>query len=141
MLSPSRAITLEEGSKVIAESRHLLTRGRILREDWAVIVVGVRDSRRRSRIAGGSDTIDAMEHEFARARIRQKLSDGRLPRDSTRRVSGAPTTGQMCDGCDVVIEKGRRYAVEGVSIDDNRPLHFHVACLRIWLEERKAPGQ
>ena len=68
--------------------------------------------------------------------IRQKLADGRLPRNSLPRLWGWPADGEACDGCDEVIPKGH-FVMEVMSTDVDVPrvLKFHVGCLQVWVRE------
>ena len=76
-----------------------------------------------------------------RALIRQKLADGRLPQDSIPRISGGPSHGEICDGCDEAIAKNQ-FVMEGVSTDlTKRAVQFHVGCFHLWDSERTAPGR
>src|SRR5712691_10505023 len=42
-------------------------------------------------------------------RIREKLQDGRLPRDSSLRARGSPGDGAICDACGAIITQRTRY--------------------------------
>ena len=82
-----------------------------------------------------------MEPLILRILIRQKLADGRLPQDSTSRVSGRPSNGEICDACDEQIEPGQ-FVMQDGSMDATRvALQFHVGCLYAWDTERTAWGR
>jgi hypothetical protein len=102
-----------------------------------------------------------MERESLRRIIFTKLEQGVLPYDSIPRVWGGQGNGEICDACDLSIEK-TEFVMEGISIgDDNdghrpltprvhngddatmpsdrrRPLQLHVQCFQIWDMERRA---
>ena len=79
-----------------------------------------------------------MESLSVRCLIREKLADGRLPHDSVARLSGGPSNGETCDGCDERIAPGQ-FVMEGVSTAPvRRTLTFHMGCLHYWVLERLA---
>ena len=80
-----------------------------------------------------------MEAHTIRTLIRQKLADGRLPHGGIPRVWGGPGAGETCDGCGEVVTKTQSI-MEGVSLEiEKRAVQFHVACFKIWDEERTVP--
>jgi hypothetical protein len=70
--------------------------------------------------------------------IRRKLADGRLPTNRITRAWGVLGNGETCDACDGTITKGQ-FVLNGLGVEDSRqPLQLHVACFRLWEEERSA---
>src|SRR2546422_6626259 len=47
--------------------------------------------------------MDAEALRFLALRIREKLQDGRLPRDSSPIARGSPGDGAICDACGAII--------------------------------------
>ena len=84
-----------------------------------------------------------MDPVSLRGRIRQKLADGHLRRDtiSRTRTLSRPSNGETCDGCDEVIGP-LQFVMEAASesVNHTEPvLRFHVACLNLWIVERTLP--
>ena len=77
-----------------------------------------------------------VEPLILRVLIRQKLADGRLPHESTSRVTGRPSNGEICDACDEKIEPGQFVMQDGSTGANERALQFHVGCLYAWDTER-----
>jgi hypothetical protein len=68
--------------------------------------------------------------------IREKLTDGRLPRESIPRIWGSPGHGETCDACDGGIAKGE-LVIEGMPLAAGRsPIRLHVECFYLWDRER-----
>lgn len=69
--------------------------------------------------------------------IRQKLQDGRLPRNSAARVWGGPGNGQTCHACGDNITKDQM-GIEGFpsAVAGERPLRLHAYCFQIWQAEK-----
>ena len=81
-----------------------------------------------------------MEPVSLRVLIRQKLADGRLPRNDTPTVSGAPSAGETCDACDRVIA-ANQFVMHAASTDlTTRAIHLDVECFYFWDAARDAPG-
>lgn len=79
-----------------------------------------------------------MDQEALRRFIRRKLQDGRLPRDSIRRVWSNPSAGETCDACDTVLAPDQ-LLMEGITLDvGRRPFRMHVRCFQVWEHERRA---
>ena len=79
-----------------------------------------------------------MQQHNLQLMIRQKLADGRLPRNSIPRVWGGPGNGEMCDACEAVITKDE-WVMEGISLAGGRKaLQLHVECFHLWEKERHA---
>src|SRR5688572_23321752 len=72
---------------------------------------------RRDRTA--SSEAPKMETQALRLLIRQKVSDGRLPRGGVAKVWGARGDGQHCHGCDEVVTK-TDFIMEGPILNDGR---------------------
>lgn len=71
-----------------------------------------------------------METQARRLLIRQKLSDGRLPMNSTSRVSGRPGEGEICHACEGVI-------AEAEIVMEVTGLQLDVDCFYLWYAERR----
>ena len=78
-----------------------------------------------------------MDKADRRVRIRRKLAEGRLPRNTIKRVGRAPANEEMCDGCGEIVPKGTMI-MEGVNPNGQR-IHFHLECFYIWDQERRFP--
>jgi hypothetical protein len=87
-----------------------------------------------------------MDHDSLRLLIRSKLEHGLLPYNSIPRIWGAPSDGETCDGCDLMIDP-KDLVIEGISLSDvnkalsaydrRRPLQLHVECFYLWDGERR----
>jgi hypothetical protein len=54
---------------------------------------------------------------------------------------GGAGNGETCDTCEEIITK-TQFVMEGVSsTTGGKGIQFHVACLRLWDAERRAPGR
>ena len=81
-----------------------------------------------------------MDTPALRLLIRQKLSDGRLPRNGIPKVWGGAGSGQQCDACDEPVAK-TDFVMEGPVLDGGRrarDVRFHVLCFYAWDDERVA---
>lgn len=79
-----------------------------------------------------------METKALRLFIRQKLADGRLPRNGVPKVWGGQSNGQQCHACDEFIKKSD-FVMEGpvlVGGRSARDVQFHVLCFHMWDDER-----
>ena len=79
-----------------------------------------------------------MDTPALRLLIRQKLSDGRLPRNGIPKVWGGVGSGQQCDACDERVAK-TDFVMEGPVLNGGRrgrDVQFHVLCFYIWDDER-----
>jgi hypothetical protein len=57
------------------------------------------------------------------------------------RFWGGPSTEEICDACDLRIEK-TQLVLEGIAStrSDKKPIQFHVVCFQLWdHEKREAP--
>lgn len=82
-----------------------------------------------------------MDSQAIRVLIRRKLGDGRLPQNSIPRVWGGAGAGETCDGCEELINNSQ-FVFEGVSTSEGRrAIQMHVACFKMWDEERVVPGR
>jgi hypothetical protein len=82
-----------------------------------------------------------VEGPAIRLLIREKLKDGQLPYDSMPRFWGGPSTEEICDACDLRIEK-TQLVLEGIAStrSHKKPIQFHVVCFQLWdHEKREAP--
>jgi hypothetical protein len=77
-----------------------------------------------------------LETEAIRLLIRQKLQDGRLPRDGIARFWGGPSEAEECDACEMLITD--QLVIEGVD-GNKRAIQMHVDCFALWDEERGEP--
>ena len=78
-----------------------------------------------------------MNDGVLRMLIRQRLHDGRLPRNKVIELGCGSGVGQECDGCGASIDPDQRMTV-GISADDWRTLRLHDDCFQIWELERSA---
>ena len=69
--------------------------------------------------------------------IRQRLRDGRLPRNKVIELGYGSGVGQACDGCGATIDPHQRLTVR-ISADDWRTLRLHDDCAQMWELERSA---
>jgi hypothetical protein len=77
-----------------------------------------------------------METGSLRLLIRQKLADGRLPRENVPRMWSGASNGGTCDACDEIIE-GRQWWAEGIPVNGGRKdIRFHRECFNLWDDER-----
>ena len=79
-----------------------------------------------------------VEAPAIRLLIRDKLKDGRLLYDSMPRFWGGPADEEICDACNLRIEK-TQLVLEGIAskISDKKPIQFHVVCFQLWDRERR----
>ena len=78
--------------------------------------------------------------EALRLLVRQKLTDGRLPRTYIPRTWGGAGNGKPCGVCEQIIRKPQMM-IEAATVDDGEPdLSFHVPCFYFWETERKRPA-
>jgi hypothetical protein len=76
-----------------------------------------------------------------RALIRSKIADGRLPHDSSLRVWGGRSGGDVCTACDGQITKDE-FVLGGVYlVDKSEPVQFHVMCFWLWDAEVRRPPE
>jgi hypothetical protein len=88
-----------------------------------------------SAAASGEATIDP---DCVRLLIRQKLQDGRLPRDVGPRVFGRPGNWQKCGACDEFIVKAQLMMEVYPQTNDTTAVRLHGDCYILWNEERRA---
>ena len=81
-----------------------------------------------------------MNDDVLRLLIRQRLHDGRLPRNRVIELGHGSGIGQACDACGAAIEPDQRMTVR-ISADDWRTLRFHDDCFQIWDAERSATDE
>jgi hypothetical protein len=86
--------------------------------------------------ASGEATINP---DCIRLLIRQKLQDGRLPRDITPTAFGRPGNWQKCDACEEFIVKSQLMMEIYAQRKDTTAVRFHGDCYVLWNEERRAP--
>jgi len=77
-----------------------------------------------------------MEAEALRLVIRTKLTDGRLPRDSSPGARGSPGDGATCDACGEIITADQVMMEVGPLTGEKGSLCFHADCFQLWNAER-----
>jgi hypothetical protein len=80
-----------------------------------------------------------MDQQTRRRLIQGKLLDGTLPNDSIPRVWGGAAYGELCDGCDEIIEAAQ-LVMEWIN-PRGEGIQLHVECFYIWDEERRVGGE
>ena len=83
--------------------------------------------------------LTALETQALRLLIRQKLADGRLPRNGVPRVGGSHSDGQQCCACEALVAKSE-FVMEALLLGNGRiraAVSFHVHCFHIWDDERR----
>jgi hypothetical protein len=82
-----------------------------------------------------------MDHDSLRLLIREKLADGRLPRESITEIWGGPSTEETCGACDKRIER-RQSLIEGIDPASGRTnIQVHAQCFYLWDAERDGHGR
>jgi hypothetical protein len=76
-------------------------------------------------------TKPALSEGELRARIRERMADGRLPAKRPSHIDAGYGTGKDCDACGVPITSAK---VE-YEINDARMIRFHFACFVVWQQE------
>jgi hypothetical protein len=79
-----------------------------------------------------------MDAEAIRDLIRQKLHDGRLPRDSTPRAFARPGNWQRCDACEELMANALPMMEVYPVTHDKKSVRFHGDCYTLWNGERRA---
>src|SRR3989442_10174158 len=64
-------------------------------------------------------------------RIREKLQNGRLPRDSSPRAGGSPGDGAICDACEAIITADQVMMEVGPLTGEKRSLCLHADCFQL----------
>ena len=80
--------------------------------------------------------MDAEALHLLALRIREKLQDGRLPRDSSPRARGSPGDGAICDACGAIVTADQVMMEVGPLTGETRSLCFHADCFQLWNVER-----
>ena len=81
--------------------------------------------------------MDAEALHLLALRIREKLQDGRLPRDSNPRARGSSRgDGAICDACGVTITADQVMMEVGPLTGEKRSLCLHADCFQLWNVER-----
>ena len=80
--------------------------------------------------------MDAEALRLLALRIRKKLLDGRLPRDSSLRARGSPGDGATCDACGEIITADQVMMEVGPFTGERRSLCLHADCFHLWNVER-----
>ena len=76
-----------------------------------------------------------MTGELVRCQIRERLSDGRLPRDYTIELWRMQGSGETCDACgDPIAATDLMCLLCSV---DWRAIRVHECCLELWDDERR----
>jgi hypothetical protein len=81
-----------------------------------------------------------MEPTLLQEVIRQRIYDGRLPRNHLIELGHGQGIGQACDACGSIIARTQRMTVR-MSADDWRTLRLHDACFQIWATEKHTNGR
>ena len=76
-----------------------------------------------------------MTSDLARQHIRQRLRDGRLPRDHTVELWRGHGFGQPCDACGTPIPTTDLMCL--LCADDWRAIRLHECCFELWDDERR----
>jgi len=76
-----------------------------------------------------------MDADALRQLIRQRIQDGRLPRDDTLELAHGHGIGQVCDGCGAEIARDQSMTVR-IDRTNYRTIRLHDECFRIWDAER-----
>jgi hypothetical protein len=72
-----------------------------------------------------------MRVEALRLLIREKLQDGRLPRERISRVQSCPADGEKCDACEKLITMAE-FVVKGITLAGWGSIQLHVQCFQLW---------
>ena len=80
-----------------------------------------------------------MDQQTRRRLIQGKLLDGTLPYDSIPRVWGGAGYGEMCNGCNDIIEAAQ-FVMEWINLR-GEGIQLHVECFYIWDQERRVGGE
>jgi len=78
-----------------------------------------------------------MSDDVIRMLIRQRIRDGRLPRNRVVELGYGSGIGQQCDACGTAIEPDQLMTVR-ICADDWRTILLHADCFQIWDAERSA---
>jgi hypothetical protein len=81
-----------------------------------------------------------MNDDVVRQLIRQRIHDGRLPRDRVIELGYGSGVGQECDGCGTAIEPDQRMTVR-ICAGDWKTIRLHDDCFQIWDTERSLNGR
>ena len=76
-----------------------------------------------------------MAEDLVRYAIRQRIQDGRLPRDRTIKLWHALGLGQICDACSGVITSTEWMYL--ICSDDWWGIRLHEECYVLWENERR----
>jgi len=78
-----------------------------------------------------------MTTDLVRQQIRQRLRDGRLPRDHAIELWRGHDVGQTCDACGDAIAATDLVCL--MCADEWRAIHVHECCLELWDDESRQP--
>jgi hypothetical protein len=81
-----------------------------------------------------------MSDDIVRQLIRQRVSDGRLPRSRLIELGPASGARRECDGCGVAFDAHQRLTVR-MAVDDWRTVRLHDECFRLWEVETSGPEE
>jgi len=79
-----------------------------------------------------------MEEDALRALIREKLADGRLPRNGIPPVWAGVGDNETCGACDLTIK--RQFVMARIT-EGIKAARLHVRCFYLWDAERTPPGR
>ena len=77
-----------------------------------------------------------LDSQAIRRLVRQKLQDGRLPRDSAPRVRVSSGDGATCDACGQIITANQVMMELGLYRDDDKSWCLDADCFMLWDTER-----
>jgi hypothetical protein len=75
-----------------------------------------------------------MDDAIVRRLVRERIVNGRLPRDRTGAVSATNGNDEGCDACSVPVAPDE--VLVRVSREGSRRFVFHATCFAIWRDER-----
>jgi hypothetical protein len=76
-----------------------------------------------------------MSAASVRQLLRDKIADGRLPRNPAGAVSATNGTGQTCDACSTPVSHGE--VLHKISLAGFKQIRFHATCFATWRDERE----
>jgi hypothetical protein len=76
-----------------------------------------------------------MNDDTVRRLVREKITDGRLPRNSAGAVSATNGTGQNCDACSTPVS--HEEVLYKLGLAGFKQVRFHATCFAVWRDERR----
>jgi hypothetical protein len=77
-----------------------------------------------------------MNDAAVRQVVRNKIADGRLPRDRPGAVKATNGTDEICDACSAPVSPDE--VLYKIAREGSRIFVFHATCLAIWRDERNS---